>query len=72
MINKLSGKFDKKKVYVYGMAFSGIVLAAFRFIGFPVFALLLVEIALYCFGNSTYWTVYHGLYRCLQAAGPLS
>lgn len=61
VINKLSGKFDKKKVYVYGMAFSGIVLAAFGFIGFPVFALLLVEIALYCFGNSTYWTVYYSM-----------
>jgi len=61
VINKLADKFDKKKVYVYSMAFSGAALAVFGFIGFPVFALLLVEIALYCFGNSTYWTIYYSM-----------
>ncbi len=61
VIRKLAEKFDKKRVYVYSMAFSGLTLVVFGFIGFPVFALLLLEIALYCFGNSTYWTVYYSM-----------
>lgn len=61
VINKLADKFDKKKVYSYSMAFSGIALIIFGFIGFPVFALLLIEVALYCFGNSTYWTIYYSM-----------
>lgn len=57
----MAEKFDKKKVYVYSMALSGIAMVAFRFIGFPVFVLLLIEIVLFAFGNSTYWTVYYSM-----------
>lgn len=61
LINRLAERFDKKKVYVWAMAFSGAALIAFGFIGFPLFVLLLAEIALYCFGNSTYWTIYYSM-----------
>lgn len=61
VINKLADKFDKKKVYTYSMAFSGITLIIFGFTGFPFFGLLLLEVALYCFGNSTYWTIYYSM-----------
>lgn len=61
IINRLSDKFDKKKVYTYSMAFSGIALIFFGFTGFPFFWVLLVEVALYCFGNSTYWTIYYSM-----------
>lgn len=60
-INKLANKFDKKKVYMASMAFSGIVLVIFGFTGFPMFAFLLIEVAMYCFGNSTYWTIYYSM-----------
>lgn len=60
-ITRMSEKFDKKKVYVYSMAISGIAMVVFRFIGFPVFVLLLIEIVLFAFGNSTYWTVYYSM-----------
>lgn len=61
VITRMAEKFDKKKVYVYSMALSGIAMVAFRFIGFPVFVLLLIEIVLFAFGNSTYWTVYYSM-----------
>lgn len=61
LINKLSEKFDKKKVYVYAMGLSGVSLVIFGMIGFPVFLCLLVAIALYAFGNATYWTLYYSM-----------
>lgn len=61
LINKLSNKFDKKKVYMYSLLVSSINLLAFYFIGFPAFFLLLLEIAIYSFGNSSYWTLYYAM-----------
>lgn len=60
-INKFANKFDKKKVYMYGMLISAINLIAFYFIGFGVLFLLIAEIAIYAFGNSTYWTIYYSM-----------
>lgn len=61
VINKLAAKFDKKKVYMNSMLISGVALVAFYFIGFPSMIILLLMILIYCFGNSTYWTLYYSM-----------
>ena len=40
---------------------SSINLIVFYFVGFPAFFLLLAEIAIYAFGNSSYWTLYYAM-----------
>lgn len=61
VINKLADKFDKKKVYMNSMMVSGIALVVFYFIGFPSLLVLLLMLLIYCYGNSTYWTLYYSM-----------
>lgn len=56
-----SGKFDKKSIYSFAMLISAIGMGIFTFIGFPSFAILVIFVAIFGFGNSTFWTIYYSM-----------
>lgn len=61
VINYCSGKFDKKTIYFFAMLVSAIGMAVFTFIGFPSFAILILFVVIFDFGNCTFWTIYYSM-----------
>ena len=61
VINFSANKFDKKRIYFLFMLVSGIGLLIFRFVPFTSIAILIVFMAIFAFGNSTFWTLYYSM-----------
>lgn len=61
VINMAAAKTDKQKVFFLFMLISGIGLLLFRFIGFGAIPILIIFMAVFAFGNSTFWTLYYSM-----------
>lgn len=60
-VNYCANKFDKRNVYALFMLISSVIMAAFYFIGFSAFYLLLIFTVVYALGDCTFWTIYYSL-----------
>jgi len=60
-INYSAAKFDKQRVYVITMLFSGLCMVAFNFLNFPNMAMFVTFLFLFNLGNSSFWTLYYSM-----------
>lgn len=61
VINLSAAKVDKQKIYFTFMGLSGIGCILFKFIDFSSIAILVVFMAIFALGNSTFWTLYYSM-----------
>lgn len=61
VVNFFANKFDKRTIYYAAMLISSIGFVVFGMTGFSSFTMLLVFIAIFAFGNCTFWTVYYSM-----------
>ena len=61
VINGCANKFDKQKIYFLFMLISGVGLLLFKFIGISAIPMLIIFMAIFAFGNSTFWTLYYSM-----------
>lgn len=55
LVAGLSGRTDKKIVFMVGIGITGVLFIAFRFLGINSFLMACVICVIYAFGNTCYW-----------------